>query len=233
MTYLELINKVLGRLREDKIVSTGIDSTPFYTMIGACVNDAKEAVENAYDWSHLRGEEEGTLVVGDEDVTIAGSGGTSYLVKSVLNVSKGQWRKEKTQIEMRNRYMSDGVTAVENSTPTEWAYHYPDSATGDVVVRLYPRPDATDTLRFYRVKHQPELTAHDDRLLVPAEPVFLLATALAARERGEVQGTPVSELLQLAKGSLSDKIALDAARFPYEEDWYNPLRPEETNVRYY
>ena len=53
MTYLELVNEVLRRLREDTV--TTVSQTTYSTMIGDIVNDAKTAVESAWDWSALRG----------------------------------------------------------------------------------------------------------------------------------------------------------------------------------
>jgi hypothetical protein len=52
MTYLNLVNNVLRRLREDT-VSTVTNDT-YSTMVGDFVNDAKQLVENAWDWSNLR-----------------------------------------------------------------------------------------------------------------------------------------------------------------------------------
>ena len=47
----------------------------------------------------------------------------------------------------------------------------------------------------------------------------MLATALGARERGETGGTSASELFSLAGRTLSDAVALDAAKHPEETIW--------------
>ena len=52
MTYLNLVNNVLRRLREDE-VSSVTDNT-YSKMVGDFVNDAKKMVEDAWDWSALR-----------------------------------------------------------------------------------------------------------------------------------------------------------------------------------
>ena len=52
MTYLELVNNVLRRMREDE-VSTVAENT-YSKMVGDFVNDAKNIVEAAWDWSGLR-----------------------------------------------------------------------------------------------------------------------------------------------------------------------------------
>ena len=52
MTYLNLVNNVLRRLREDEV--TSVTSTTYSSMVGDFVNDAKKFVESAWDWSALR-----------------------------------------------------------------------------------------------------------------------------------------------------------------------------------
>ena len=52
MTYLNLVNNVLRRLREDTV--TTVTNNTYSTMVGDFVNDAKEIVESAWDWSALR-----------------------------------------------------------------------------------------------------------------------------------------------------------------------------------
>ena len=52
MTYLEVVNNVLRRIREEEVPS--VDSTTSSKMIGDFVNDAKKIVETSWDWSALR-----------------------------------------------------------------------------------------------------------------------------------------------------------------------------------
>ena len=49
MTYLDAINRVLRRLREDEVSS--VTSTAYSKLIGDYVNDAVRLVEDAWDWS--------------------------------------------------------------------------------------------------------------------------------------------------------------------------------------
>jgi len=51
MTYLQLINNVLIRLRETQ-VSTN-NETSYSTLIGLFVNDAKRQIEDAFSWNVL------------------------------------------------------------------------------------------------------------------------------------------------------------------------------------
>ena len=52
MTYLNLVNNVLRRLREEEV--TSVAQTTYSKLVGDFVNDAKKAVEDAWDWSSLR-----------------------------------------------------------------------------------------------------------------------------------------------------------------------------------
>ena len=52
MTYLDLVNNVLRRLREDKV--TTVNSNTYSKMVSDFINDAKNFVRNAWDWSQLR-----------------------------------------------------------------------------------------------------------------------------------------------------------------------------------
>jgi hypothetical protein len=57
MTYLQLINSVLVRLRESEITAEQFDTAlnPYWKFIGSAVNDAKDRVEDAWQWGALRG----------------------------------------------------------------------------------------------------------------------------------------------------------------------------------
>ena len=48
MTYIDLVNGVLRRLRETT-VST-VSSNTYSALIGDLINDAKNLVEGAWDW---------------------------------------------------------------------------------------------------------------------------------------------------------------------------------------
>jgi len=52
MTYLNLMNSVLRRLREEE--TTSVNSTTYVKMVGDFINDAKTLVGQAADWSALR-----------------------------------------------------------------------------------------------------------------------------------------------------------------------------------
>ncbi len=49
MTYLEIINEVLARLRESSVQTSA--QTTYSSLVGRFVNDAKRQVEDAYSWN--------------------------------------------------------------------------------------------------------------------------------------------------------------------------------------
>ena len=52
MTYLEAVNRVLRRLRENEV--TTVNETPYSKLIGDLVNVVKVEIEDSWDWSALR-----------------------------------------------------------------------------------------------------------------------------------------------------------------------------------
>ena len=84
MTYLEAVNQVLQRLREDTVTDvTGLDD-PVAEMVVSLVNDAKQLVEDAHTWNALRSDWAIATTAGDNlySLTNAGNyGKIEYIVK--------------------------------------------------------------------------------------------------------------------------------------------------------
>ena len=230
MTYLELINAVLTRLREDTITVAQYDSDPFYRLIGALVNDAKNTVEDSWSWSHLRGTDSIMVSQSDTLITLPNSIDNHYHISSILVEEQGSYLGEQTGPWLREKYKNNTVTPVSEGIPQAYGYGVTTSL-GEEQITLYPPADASYTFAVEYIKRQAALSASTDRLLVPSLPVYSLATALASRERGEIGGTPTSELFVLSERHLSDAIAHDSERFPEELEWYANDRWENSNVR--
>ncbi|MEK9696760.1 MAG: hypothetical protein VW270_13450 [Candidatus Poseidoniales archaeon] len=215
MTYLNLVNNVLRRLREDEV--SNVQDTAYSKMVGDFVNDAKRMVEDSWDWSALRT----TLSVDTE------SGTFSYILTGSENRVKVLYAYNDTQdVELRyqtpiwfdQKYM---MSSPEEGSPEYYVFNGVD-ANGDTQVDVYPKPDGIYTLRFNVIQRQDDLTSNTDSLSVPAMPVIHLAVALLARERGETGGTSAPEYFSIADKYLSDAIALDAQKHPEEVIWYTP-----------
>ena len=52
MTYLNMVNNILKRLRERQVSS--VTENSYSALIGVLINDAKKEVEDSWDWSALR-----------------------------------------------------------------------------------------------------------------------------------------------------------------------------------
>lgn len=216
MTYLELVNDVLIRLREDTIDSIGGSSQaelndPVAYMVKQFVNDAKRLVEDAHTWNALRNEWVVVTSKGTSTYPLTGSGG-----RAVLDAVYSAWGGAIREATL-NKIRKDSLRGGEN-TPMYYAIDGTD-ANGDARIRLSPTPKAAGDFHVYGFQYQPDLQKDTDVLKVPHKPVVYFALAMAARERGEVGGQTSTDIFGLAKGYMSDAIAIDAASNSLDDIW--------------
>ncbi len=212
MTYLDLINKVLIRLRETT-VATPTD-TDYAQLVGYLVNDAKSIVQSAWDWAALRTTKTITAYSGDNTYTITGSGG-DYKFLDCYNDTSNFRLKLLTQNEMNNLI---NLNTAASSAPEYFSLSGLDS-NGDQNIIVYPTPDATYTLKFDMVIREAELEDATDETALPFRPIVMYAWAMATRERGETGGTAAQEIFGLADRALGDAIALEATKYQQELLW--------------
>jgi hypothetical protein len=228
MTYLNIVNNVLRRLREEEVSS--VQSTAYSKMIGDFVNDAKSMVEEAWDWSALRT----TLTVETtKDIfnyAMTGAG-NSFKILHAYNDTDNWDMEYRTPIWFDHRYMMQEPVS---GPPRYYTFNGVD-ADGDTQIDLYPKPSEDGTILRFNVVNRgeitdgvgdvvrPKLLENDtDKVLIPYLPVLHLSVALASRERGETGGTSTPEYFAMADKYLSDAIALDAQKHPEETIWYTP-----------
>lgn len=212
MTYLELVNSVLRRLREDEV--TTVSESDYSKLIGDFVNDAKQNVENAWDWSGLRTTVDITTSVGTPTYSLTGFGVRSQVLYVLDNTTNREIFNESLQ---RIRNMNLGT---DNAVGTVQYYALEGTdANGDVQLTLYQTPNAVTDLSVYAVKRTDALTGDNDNLDVPSQPVIQFAFAYALRERGETGGQSAAEQLVYAQEDLRSAVALDAAMRPEETIW--------------
>lgn len=209
MTYLNLMNSVLRRLREEEV--TSVTATTYSKMVSDYINDAKKMVEEATDWSALRETIIITTAASDNTYSLTGAG-DNVKVMSVINDTQNCFMEYQTKDWFNDAlYIANAV----EGAPKYFTYNGVDSS-GDTQVLVGPTPDGVYSLRFDVVKRQADLSSNTDTLLVPAMPVVHLTVALLARERGETGGTSAAEYFAVADRFLSDAIAIDAAKHPEE-----------------
>ena len=212
MTYLELVNDVLIRLREPSV--TTVTANDYSTLIGKFVNDAKRQVEDAYAWNVL-----GTTITlsttsGTYSYALTGSG-QKFQVLDVLNVTSNVAMRNIEFVTM-NRYQNFSTPV--NGIPTYYAF---DGVNGsyDTKVTIYPRPDGVYSIPFSLAVPQATLSSDSTVVLVPDVLVSQNAYARALVERGEDGGLSSSEAYALYKSMLSDYIALEGTRYPENQEF--------------
>jgi hypothetical protein len=215
MTYLDLVNNVLRRLRETEV--TSVQSTAYSKLIGDLVNDAKNLVETSWDWSALRTTLTITTVADVFNYPLTGSQ-NNIKELNVLNDTSNTTMQYQTNNWFDSQFfLEDPVSG----SPLYYTYNGVNN-DGDTLIDVYPKPDGVYSLRFKCALRNPDLSTDTDTLKIPAMPVVHLAVAFASRERGETGGTSTAEYFSMANKYLSDAIAMDAARHPEETIFYTP-----------
>jgi hypothetical protein len=212
-TYLQAVNSVLRRLRENE-VST-VNDNSYSKLIGEFVNDAKKQVEDAYDWNSLVTYFTVTTVADQYDYTVTGLG-DRFKVVDFLNDTQ-DYAMINITAERMNRFTTFGTP--QKSAPMYYTFSTVDASTGDTKVSLFPLPDKAYTLLLDATVPQAELSSDNTVILAPATPIILNAYARALLERGEDNGLNSSEAWALYKSSLSDNIAIQAAHHTEFTEW--------------
>ena len=212
MTFLELINDVLIRLREPTVTSNAQNA--YSTLIGRFVNDAKRQVEDSFGWNVLGKTVTITTVAATYSYSMTGAG-QKFQVQDVINTTSNIPLQNISFVEM-NRYQN--LVPTTNGIPQYYSFDGVDSS-GDTKVLLYPRPDGVYNIPFSVIVPQAILAADATVVLVPDFLVVQNAYARALVERGEDGGLNSSEAYQLYRGMLSDQIALEGTRFPEQQEF--------------
>ena len=212
MTYLELVNDVLIRLREPTVAT--VTATSYSTLIGKFVNDAKRQIEDAFSWNILGTTITVTTSSGTYSYALTGSG-QKFQVLDVLNTSSNI-RMKNVDFATMNRYQNFSTPV--NGIPLYYAF---DGVNGsyDTKVTLYPRPDGVYTIPFSLTVPQATLSSDATIIAVPDVLVSQNAYSRALVERGEDGGLTSSEAFLLYKSMLSDYIALEGTRYPENQEF--------------
>jgi len=229
MTYKELINEVLVRLREETVASdwSGAinDSAAvedYQKVIGSLVNDAKRSIESYHDWLVLRETKDINTIVGTKNYSLAS--GQEFKVLDVVNNSTGN------QLAQVSRTYLNSIMYPTDPTgePNYYGFNGADSSN-NLKVDLSPIPDVVQTISFDIVKYQDTLTSATTVVKIPHQPIILGAYARAIAERGEDGGTQSSIAAQEAASSLAQAVMMDSGNAKYENDWYVETNYNHTN----
>lgn len=189
MTYLELVNAVLRRLREEQ--ASTVAESDYTRLIGDFVNDAKRMCEDAWDWSSLRSTVTFDTVVGTKEYTLTSTG---------------------HRTEIKEVYETDTENAVDFKVTGK-------DSNGDIKIKLKRAPTEVKELTFEIINRNPDLSADADEVKIPTAPIVQYAYSFALRERGETGGQSASEQSAFARQDLTNAIALDASLYETETTW--------------
>ena len=212
MTYLQLVNKVLTKLRETEV--SDVHESTYSKLIGEFVNEAKEEVEDSWDWTMLRQDISITTAASTTEYTITGMG-ERFDILQALNITRDSVMS-RTGYAYIKRQLLLGTQS--ESSPSHYNIFGVDSA-GDPKVTVYPTPNAVETLTFNAVVRQVALSDDADILLIPSSPVILGAYYRAVKERGEDSGDNSSQAAADYAKVWTSALARDVAQAEEETEW--------------
>ena len=218
MTYLELVNAVMRRLRESEVstVQGSGNSNSYARLIGDFVNEAKSQIEVAWDWSSLRNTLTVTTSLNVFNYELNGAKSNSKFLDIWNDTSNIEMQMKDSRWFTQEFLMADPQVGIPNF------YNFNGvSSDGDIQVDIYPIPDGVYALRFNLTQRNVPLSADTDTTVLPTRPIILLATAMAIEERGEDGGQQSMNAYAAAQSALADEIAMDAARHPEDTIWYS------------
>jgi len=207
MTYLELVNDVLTRLRETTVAT--VTETNYSSLIGKFVNDAKRQVEDAYTWNVLNQTVTVTTTSGTSSYSLTGTG-QKFRINDAINTTSVITLDNTTVADM-TRKLNFGTPS--QGIPTEFCFNGVDG-NGDTKIDLFPVPSGVFTLLFDLTIPQANLSVDGTSVKVLDYLVAQNAYARALMERGEDGGTTTSDAYVLYKGMLSDAVAMESTRYP-------------------
>jgi len=212
-SFLSIVNDVMVRLREPAV--TSINENVLSKLVSKFVNDAKRQVEDSYNWNALSSTLTAETTNGVFNYVLQGTG-ARFKVIEVYNASDRHFLANKSSRQMTQNFIGSEVP--QTGSPMFYNFNGIDN-NGDTQVDLFPVPNKLYTIFFNLFIPQEEMVNDSDTMLVPKEPVVLLALARSLVERGEDGGLTTSEAYGLYKNVLSDYIAIEASRYIEEEVW--------------
>lgn len=211
MTYLQLVNAVLIRLRESQVAT--VTQTAYATLIGQFVNEAKRQVEDAWKWDALH-----------QTISLSTAGGTStYTVTGIGRRFKDVVINDTTNdltlanVPLRWILTQQQLSTVQSGSPAYYAWNGTDGT--DSKIELHPTPDGICALKINAYVPQADLSSNSDEMTIQSEAVIAGAYARALVERGEDGGLNSSEAYGLYKNILSDQISIESSRQYENSEW--------------
>lgn len=210
MTYLECVNRVLRRLRENEV--TTVNETPYSKLIGDLVNVVKVEIENAWDWSVLRTTLTATTTTSLFNYVLVDSG-TRFRILDVVNDTDDFFMEQRSARWFDQQFL---MSTVQHASPLYYNFNGVDS-NGDSQIDIFPIPDGIYSIRVNVVLPQADLTVDSTQIQIPANLLIEGTLARAISERGDDGGYVEQE--QRYRSLAADLIAIESAHRPDEITW--------------
>lgn len=222
MAYLDTINNVLDRLREDRVAVN--DENEYSRLIGRFVNQAKSDVENDWDWNSLKQSMFITTAAGVQSYEMIGMVVGSRIMKDknngnrpcIYNLTTRQNTFQKAPKGFISRLSN--VDNVQNAEPVFYDV-IGLSAAGYYLFDFWPIPDAIYSIRMDSIVPQSDLVNDTDVILVPNILVELRATYLAKVERGEDAGELTRQAEKIYMDKLNELVGYEMGMDSHDEVW--------------
>ncbi len=214
LTWLQIINRVLARLREDAVAAN--DSTTYSAFIGSLVNQVKAEIEDAYRWNAMRDTYAVTCVAGTATYALTGSGMNTSIING-WNTTYPRELIRGTNAQFDRNFF--GVSSVQTGVVTHYIPAGYD-ANYDTKIDLFPVPSGTDALKFNTYTPQADLSADATVPLCPQSVLIEETIARAMLERGD-EGAPQPAPGEtfIRRDLLDSAIARESAHDDTEQDW--------------
>ena len=210
MIYLDIVNSVLRRLRENEVSS--VQETPYSKLIGDLVNVVKREVEDSWNWSVLRTTLTASTTASLFNYVLDGST-TRLRVLDIYNDTDNIIMQQRSSRWFDKQFL---LTNPETGSPHYYNFNGVD-VNGDSQIDFFPIPDATYEIRINCIVPQANLSADSDLIQVPAFIVIEGAIARAISERGDDGGYVEQE--QRYRSMMADYIAIESAQRMDEITW--------------
>lgn len=210
MTYLECVNRVLRRLRENEV--TTVNETPYSKLIGDLVNVVKVEIEDAWDWTVLRTTLSAYTSSSLFNYVLVDSG-TRFRVLNVINDTDDIFMLERPSDWFDEQFLMNDQQL---GSPMYYNFNGVNS-NGDSQIDIFPVPDGVYDIRINVVLPQQELVTDSTQILIPANVLVEGAIARAISERGDDGGYVEQE--QRYRSLLADLIAIEAGKRSDEITW--------------
>jgi hypothetical protein len=210
MNYLDIVNSVLLRLRENEVYS--VNDTPYSKLIGNFVNVVKREVEDSWSWGALRT----TLTISTTPNLfnyVLVDSTTRIKILDIINDTDDYVMRQQTTKWFDKQFLTGSLQV---GSPMYYNFNGVDS-NGDSQLDIFPVPDKVFEIRVNCIIPQVNLEQDTDRPLVPANILVEGALARAISERGDDGGFVEQE--QRYREILADYIAIESSQRSDEITW--------------